>query len=70
MIGAINWGLVGGFDFNLVNAVFGSVAWLETLIYILVGLSALLMLMPTFGMGCHGGKCESKSGKGKGKCCK
>ncbi|MDO8463271.1 MAG: DUF378 domain-containing protein [bacterium] len=40
-IGGLNWGLVGAFDWNLVNAIFGSVAWLERLIYVLVGLAAL-----------------------------
>ncbi len=41
IIGGLNWGLVGVFNFNLVNAIFGSVAWLESLIYILVGISGL-----------------------------
>jgi len=41
VVGAINWGLVGIADLNVVNAIFGSVAWLETTIYILVGLSGL-----------------------------
>lgn len=44
VVGGLNWGLVGLFDWNLVNAVFGSVAWLEQLVYILVGLSALWLL--------------------------
>lgn len=43
-VGAINWGLVGAFQFNLVDRLFGSVSWLERLIYILVGVSALAML--------------------------
>jgi uncharacterized membrane protein YuzA (DUF378 family) len=44
IIGGLNWGLVGIFDFNLVTAVFGNMAWLEQLIYILVGISALLVI--------------------------
>ena len=44
IIGGINWGLIGIFGWNLVNAIFGSVAWLESLIYILVGLSGLWMI--------------------------
>jgi len=44
IIGAINWGLIGIFGWNLVMAIFGSVAWLESLIYILVGLSGLWMI--------------------------
>jgi uncharacterized membrane protein YuzA (DUF378 family) len=38
-VGALNWGLVGLFDFNLVNTVLGSMPMLEKLVYILVGLS-------------------------------
>lgn len=41
IIGGVNWGLVGAFNFNLVNVILGSVAWLERLVYVLVGLSAL-----------------------------
>lgn len=43
-VGGINWGLVGLFDWNLVEVLFGSWGWLVRLIYILVGLSALLLL--------------------------
>ena len=41
IIGAVNWGLVGLFQFNLVNAILGSVPQLERLAYILVGVSAV-----------------------------
>jgi len=44
IVGGLNWGLVGLFDFNLVSAIFGSVTWLMNLVYILVGVSALWML--------------------------
>ena len=40
LVGAINWGLLGLFNFNLVSAIFGSVPFLARAIYILVGLSA------------------------------
>ena len=43
-VGAINWGLIGAFNFNLVNAVLGSVPTVERIVYVLVGLSALAML--------------------------
>ena len=43
-VGGINWGLVGLFQWNLVEVVFGSWMWLVRLIYVLVGLSALLLL--------------------------
>lgn len=42
--GGINWGLVGLFDWNLIEVIFGSWGWLVRLIYILVGLSALLLM--------------------------
>lgn len=45
IVGAINWGLVGLLNLNLVNAVLGSIAGLEKIVYILVGLSGVLMLV-------------------------
>ena len=41
IIGAINWGLVGIFNFNLVYAIFGSMSVISRIIYILVGISGL-----------------------------
>ena len=33
IIGAINWGLIGFFGFNLVSALFGSMSMLSRIIY-------------------------------------
>ena len=45
IIGAINWGLIGLFDFNLVSFIFGGMDSLLTkIIYILVGISGLLSI--------------------------
>ena len=44
IVGALNWGLVGLLDFNVVNMVLGSMAGLEKIVYILVGLSGVLAL--------------------------
>ena len=41
IVGGLNWGLVGLWDYNLVSVIFGSVSWLLTTVYVLVGLSAL-----------------------------
>jgi len=41
IVGGLNWGLVGLFDFNLVSAIFGVDTWLTDLIYILVGIAAI-----------------------------
>lgn len=45
IVGALNWGLIGGFNFNLVTAIFSSWPMAERVIYILVGLAALFMFM-------------------------
>ena len=45
IIGAINWGLVGVFHFNLVEALLGSVPILVKIVYSLVGLSGLYLLI-------------------------
>jgi uncharacterized protein len=39
VIGAINWGLIGLLNFNLVTAIFGGWPFLVTLVYILVGIA-------------------------------
>ena len=41
IIGAVNWGLVGFFKFDLVAYLFGSLSLLSRIIYALVGLSGL-----------------------------
>lgn len=43
LIGALNWGLVGAFNFNLVSVLFG-IGMLTRIIYILVGLAALFVI--------------------------
>ncbi|NPE26995.1 DUF378 domain-containing protein [Methanococcoides sp. SA1] len=48
IIGAINWGLVGIANFNLVNLIFGAVMWLENTVYVLVGLSGIWELVMLF----------------------
>ena len=41
IIGAINWGLIGLFNFNLVDAIFGTMSIISRIIYTLVGISGL-----------------------------
>ncbi len=45
IIGALNWGLVGAFDINLVSALFGEGGYITRLIYVLVGLSGLWLVV-------------------------
>ena len=42
IIGAINWGLIGLFDFNLVASLFGSTPMFSRIIYSLVGITGLI----------------------------
>lgn len=42
IIGAINWGLIGLLDFNLVSFLFGDMSLLSRIIYSLVGIAGLI----------------------------
>ncbi|MFA7254222.1 MAG: DUF378 domain-containing protein [Patescibacteria group bacterium] len=48
IVGGLNWGLVGFFDFDLVAAIFGEMSTVARIVYDLVGLSAIYMLVATF----------------------
>ncbi|MGH7246054.1 MAG: DUF378 domain-containing protein [Candidatus Levyibacteriota bacterium] len=59
LVGALNWGLVGLFNFNLVMVVLGSWPVVERLVYVLVGVSAVLLAWE------HKAVCMYCSGKKK-----
>jgi len=42
IIGAINWGLIGLFDFNLVETLFGTDNIMTKIVYVLVGISGII----------------------------
>ena len=42
IIGAINWGLIGLLDFNLVSFLFGDMSMLSRIVYSLVGIASLI----------------------------
>lgn len=42
IIGALNWGLVGLFNFNLVEALFGVDTLLTNIVYTFVGLAGII----------------------------
>jgi len=57
VVGGLNWGLVGvgmlmGNDFNVVHMIFGSMPTLEAVVYVLVGLAAIMGIF-----GCRCKKC-------------
>lgn len=41
VVGGLNWGLVGAFEFDLVATLFGAMSPIARTVYILVGLSAV-----------------------------
>jgi hypothetical protein len=45
IVGGLNWGLVGIFSFDLVAAIFGDLSIVARIVYILVGLSAIYVLV-------------------------
>ena len=59
VIGGLNWGLVGlgsymGSNLNVVNVILGSWPMIESAVYVLVGLSAVMLLV-----GCRCTTCSS-----------
>jgi len=43
IIGGLNWGLVGLFDFDLVATIFGDMSTISRVVYTLVGISAVVL---------------------------
>lgn len=48
VIGGLNWLLVGLFNFDLVAAIFGEMTVMSRAIYVLVGISAIVVLATSF----------------------
>jgi uncharacterized membrane protein YuzA (DUF378 family) len=48
VIGALNWGLVGLGDFDIVAALFGPLSTFSSITYCLVGLSGIWMIIAPF----------------------
>ena len=49
IVGGLNWGLVGIAGFDLVAALFGARSMLSNVVYVLVGLSALVQMVHVTG---------------------
>lgn len=50
MVGALNWGLVGvggfmGSNLNIVNLILGGMPMIEWLVYVLIGISAVVLVV-------------------------
>ena len=48
LIGAINWGLVGVMDVDLVALIFGEMTVFSRIIYSIVGISGIILLLTTY----------------------
>ena len=48
IVGALNWGLVGIFNFNLVDTLFGEGSVLSRIIYTIVSISGLINIIIYF----------------------
>jgi uncharacterized protein len=64
IIGALNWGLVGiggflGMNLNLVNLIVGRWPMIEWIVYILVGIAAVMMLVGCKCKTCKMGSAEA-----------
>lgn len=45
VIGGLNWGLVGLFEYDVVSKIFGDMSSVARVVYTLVGLSALYLIV-------------------------
>jgi len=77
VVGGLNWGLVGlgyflDMNLNVVNLVIGGMPVVEALVYLLVGIAALVMIIGSFackhccGKACNDKECKDDKGES---CC-
>ena len=45
VVGGLNWGLVGLFNFDLVATIFGAMSVLARIVYVIVGISAVVVIV-------------------------
>jgi uncharacterized membrane protein YuzA (DUF378 family) len=60
VVGALNWGLVGFFHYNLIDDIFGVGSAWARIIYALVGLAGIYGISFFFVPEIYGGKCVCK----------
>jgi uncharacterized membrane protein YuzA (DUF378 family) len=69
VIGGLNWGLVGlgmlfgGMGWDVVGMIFGSMPVLQGIVYLLIGVSAVMCLFSCKCKKCMGGTCAADGGK-------
>lgn len=62
IIGGLNWGLVGLFSFDLVAAIFGELSVVSRIVYILVGIAAVLVAVEAYRWGSARGHAAERRG--------
>jgi len=55
-VGALNWGLVGAFDYNIIVKLFGVGTTVTTVFYVFIGVAAIYFAY----VNCCCGECEHK----------
>lgn len=61
LIGGLNWGLYGIARYDLINILFGSVPMIAGILYVLVGLSAVYIIINRYILcDCHKHSCCDK----------
>ena len=48
IVGALNWGLIGFFGFDLVAAIFGEMTTITRIVYDIVGISAIIFVITCY----------------------
>ena len=48
LIGALNWGLYGAFNFDLIAFLFGEMTLISRILYIIVGVSAIISMITAY----------------------
>ena len=64
LIGALNWGLVGIFGFDLVASIFGDMTVMSRILYSLIGISAIVTALTVH----HCERIEERSCDEYGRC--
>jgi uncharacterized membrane protein YuzA (DUF378 family) len=61
-LGAINWGLVGLFQYDLVGSLLGTMSGASRAVYTIIGIAGILKILSVFKLcPCQKGSCEPKS---------
>lgn len=48
IVGGLNWGLVGFFDFDLLATIFGAMSTVARIVYVVIGVAALWTIYYVF----------------------